>query len=42
MSKEVIYVERSGYNGYGDTDREGGDFFAICLVIGFALFLILI
>lgn len=42
MSKEVIYVERSGYNGYGDSDREGGDIFATCLVVGFVIFLLLI
>lgn len=38
----VIFVETSRYNGLGDNEREGGDLFAISLVVGFVLFLLII
>lgn len=41
MRDNVIYVERERYNGFGESEeREGGHVFAICLVIGFVVFLV--
>jgi hypothetical protein len=38
----TVYVNESKYNGYGDNESIAGDAFAISLIIGFVIFLLIL